>query len=172
MNHAKPTARLTTPTDLGASAQKDISGALNALLADTFALYFKTKNFHWHVSGPHFRDYHLMFDEQAEQIFAATDVVAERVRKLGGRTLRSIGDIGRHQRLADNDAAYVDPQDMLAELREDNQRVITALREAHDLCDEHNDVATASFLENFIDEAERRVWFLYEAGRRGEPTGH
>jgi len=172
MNHAKPTARLTTPTDLGASAQKDISGALNALLADTFALYFKTKNFHWHVSGPHFRDYHLMFDEQAEQIFAATDVLAERVRKLGGTTLRSIGDIGRHQRLADNDAAYVDPQDMLAELREDNQRVITALREAHDLCDEHNDVATASFLENFIDEAERRVWFLYEAGRRGEPTGH
>jgi starvation-inducible DNA-binding protein len=172
MNHAKPTARLTTPTDLGASAQKDISGALNALLADTFALYLKTKNFHWHVSGPHFRDYHLMFDEQAEQIFAATDVLAERVRKLGGTTLRSIGDIGRHQRLADNDAAYVDPQDMLAELREDNQRVITALREAHDLCDEHNDVATASFLENFIDEAERRVWFLYEAGRRGEPTGH
>ena len=172
MNHAKPTARLTTPTDLGASAQKDISGALNALLADIFALYFKTKNFHWHVSGPHFRDYHLMFDEQAEQIFAATDVLAERVRKLGGTTLRSIGDIGRHQRLADNDAAYVDPQDMLAELREDNQRVITALREAHDLCDEHNDVATASFLENFIDEAERRVWFLYEAGRRGEPTGH
>src|SRR5215471_14346844 len=177
MNTAKPVGprtapRLTTPTDLGANATKDISGALNALLADTFALYFKTKNFHWHVSGPHFRDYHLMFDEQAEQIFAATDVLAERVRKLGGTTLRSIGDIGRHQRLADNDAAYVDPQDMLAELREDNQRVITALREAHDLCDEHNDVATASFLENFIDEAERRVWFLYEAGRRGEPTGH
>ncbi|MGA7083250.1 MAG: DNA starvation/stationary phase protection protein [Pseudolabrys sp.] len=172
MNNAKPTARLTTPTDLGASAQKDITGALNALLADTFALYLKTKNFHWHVSGPHFRDFHLLFDEQADQIFATTDVLAERVRKLGGTTLRSIGDIGRHQRLADNDAAYVDPQDMLAELREDNQRVITALRETHDLCDEHNDVATASFLETFIDDAERRVWFLYEAGRRGDPTGH
>jgi starvation-inducible DNA-binding protein len=141
-------------------------------LADTFALYLKTKNFHWHVSGPHFRDFHLLFDEQADQIFATTDVLAERVRKLGGTTLRSIGDIGRHQRLADNDAAYVDPQDMLAELREDNQRVITTLRETHDLCDEHNDVATASFLETFIDDAERRVWFLYEAGRRGDPTGH
>ncbi|MGA9281388.1 MAG: DNA starvation/stationary phase protection protein [Pseudolabrys sp.] len=172
MNNAKPTARLTTPNDLGANAQKDITGALNALLADTFALYLKTKNFHWHVSGPHFRDFHLLFDEQADQIFATTDVLAERVRKLGGTTLRSIGDIGRHQRLADNDAAYVDPQDMLAELREDNQRVITALRETHDLCDEHNDVATASFLETFIDDAERRVWFLYEAGRRGDPTGH
>jgi len=172
MNNAKPTARLTTPTDLGANAQKDIAGALNTLLADTFALYMKTKNFHWHVSGPHFRDYHLLFDEHAEQIFATTDVLAERVRKLGGATLRSIGDITRHQRLSDNDAAYVDPQDMLAELREDNQRVITALRETHDLCDEHNDVATASFLETFIDDAERRVWFLYEAGRRGDPTGH
>ena len=172
MNNAKPTARLTTPTDLGANAQKDIAGALNALLADTFALYMKTKNFHWHVSGPHFRDYHLLFDEHADQIFATTDVLAERVRKLGGTTLRSIGDITRHQRLSDNDATYVDPQDMLAELREDNQRVITALRETHDLCDEHNDVATASFLETFIDDAERRVWFLYEAGRRGDPTGH
>ena len=172
MNNAKPTARLTTPTDLGANAQKDIAGALNALLADTFALYMKTKNFHWHVSGPHFRDYHLLFDEHADQIFATTDVLAERVRKLGGTTLRSIGDITRHQRLSDNDAVYVDPQDMLAELREDNQRVITALRETHDLCDEHNDVATASFLETFIDDAERRVWFLYEAGRRGDPTGH
>jgi len=172
MNNAKPTARLTTPTDLGVNAQKDIAGALNALLADTFALYMKTKNFHWHVSGPHFRDYHLLFDEHAEQIFATTDVLAERVRKLGGTTLRSIGDITRHQRLSDNDAAYVDPQDMLAELREDNQRVITALRETHDLCDDHNDVATASFLETFIDDAERRVWFLYEAGRQGDPTGH
>src|SRR6476660_6945582 len=161
MNNAKPTARLTTPTDLGANAQKDIAGALNALLADTFALYVKTKNFHWHVSGPHFRDYHLLFDEHADQIFATTDVLAERVRKLGGTTLRSIGDITRHQRLSDNDAAYVDPQDMLADLRE-----------PHDLCDEHNDVATASFLETFIDDAERRVWLLYEAGRRGDPTGH
>ena len=133
MNNAKPTARLTTPTDLGANAQKDITGALNARLADTFALYLKTKNFHWHVSGPHFRDFHLLFDEQAEQIFATTDVLAERVRKLGGTTLRSIGDIGRHQRLADNDAAYVDPQDMLAELRDDNQRVIAAARDARSL---------------------------------------
>src|SRR5437016_3842166 len=126
MNHAKPTARLTTPTDLGANAQKDIAGALNALLADTFALYLKTKNFHWHISGPHFRDYHLMLDEQSDQIFAMTDVLAERVRKLGAPTLRSIGDIGRKQRIADNDAPYVDPADMLAELRDDNQRFIGA----------------------------------------------
>ncbi len=174
MNHvAKPGARprIATPTDLGANATKDIAAALNLLLADTFALYMKTKNFHWHVSGPHFRDYHLMLDEQADQIFASTDVIAERVRKLGGVTLRSIGDISRNQRLADNDAAYVDPQDMLAELREDNQRVVAAMREAHDLCDEHNDVATASLIEVFIDEAERRVWFLYEASRVGDPTG-
>jgi starvation-inducible DNA-binding protein len=171
MSADKTKPRLATPTDLGSNATKDISGALNAILADTFALYMKTKNFHWHVSGPHFRDYHLMFDEQADQIFASTDDIAERVRKIGGNTLRSIGDIGRKQRLADNDADYVDPQDMLAELREDNQRVIASLREAHDLCDEHNDVATASLLENFIDQAERRVWFLYEASRRGSPTG-
>lgn len=172
MNHAKPAARLETPTDIGVNAQKDIAGALNALLADSFALYLKTRNFHWHVSGPHFRDYHLLFDEQAEQIFASTDILAERVRKLGASTLRSISDITRHQRLADNDEVYVDPQDMLAELRDDNQRVVAAMREAHDLCDEHNDVATASFLETFIDEAERRVWFLYEASRKGDPTGH
>jgi starvation-inducible DNA-binding protein len=164
-------ARLQTPTDLGANATKDITGSLNALLADVFALYMKTKNFHWHVSGPHFRDYHLMFDEQGEQIFAMTDDIAERVRKIGGTTLRSIGDIAQHQRLSDNDAAYVEPNDMLAELREDNQRLVTAMRETHDVCDEHGDVATASLLENFIDEAERRVWFLYEAGRRGAPTG-
>jgi starvation-inducible DNA-binding protein len=166
---AKP--RLATPTDLGANAVKDIAAGLNLLLADTFALYLKTKNFHWHVSGPHFRDYHLLLDEQADQIFAMTDVLAERVRKIGGATLRSIGDIERHQRLADNDAPYVDPQDMLAELREDNQRVVAAMRETHDVCDEHQDVATASLLEVFIDEAERRVWFLYEASRRGDPTG-
>ena len=172
MNHAKPAARLETPSDIGVNAQKDIAGALNALLADSFALYLKTRNFHWHVSGPHFRDYHLLFDEQAEQIFASTDILAERVRKLGAATLRSISDITRHQRLADNDEVYVDPQDMLAELRDDNQRVVAAMREAHDLCDEHNDVATASFLETFIDEAERRVWFLYEASRKGDPTGH
>ena len=161
----KKTPRLATPSDLGSNASKDIAGALNAILADTFALYMKTKNFHWHVSGPHFRDYHLLFDEQAAEILASTDEIAERVRKVGGNTLRSIGDIGRHQRLEDNDAADVDPQDMLAELREDNQRNIQAMREAHDVCDEHNDVATASLLENFIDQAEKRVWFLYEAGR-------
>jgi starvation-inducible DNA-binding protein len=172
MNNAKPTARLTTPTDLGANAQKDIAGALNALLADTFALYLKTKNFHWHISGPHFRDYHLMLDEQSDQIFAMTDVLAERVRKLGAPTLRSIGDISRKQRIADNDAPYVDPADMLAELRDDTQRFIAAMRETHDVCDEHNDVATTSLLEVYIDEAERRVWFLFEAGRRGDPTGH
>jgi len=171
MSADKTKPRLATPTDLGSNATKDISGALNAILADTFALYLKTKNFHWHVSGPHFRDYHLMFDEQADQLFASTDIIAERVRKIGGITLRSIGDIGRKQRLADNDAEYVDPQDMLAELRDDNQRVVASMREAHDLCDEHKDVATASLLENFIDQAERRVWFLYEASRRGSPTG-
>ncbi|HEU5017763.1 MAG TPA: DNA starvation/stationary phase protection protein [Pseudolabrys sp.] len=164
--------RLATPTDLGANARKDLSGALNAVLADIFAIFMKTKNFHWHMSGPHFRDYHLLLDEQSAEIFATIDVIAERVRKLGGMTLHSIGDIARHQRLADNDAPYVEPQDMLAELRDDNQRLIGAMREAHDLCDDHNDVATASFLETFIDEAEKRVWFLYEAGRRGDPTGH
>jgi len=172
MNHAKPSPRLSTPTDLGTNASKDIAGALNALLADSFALYLKTKNFHWHVSGPHFRDYHLLLDEQADQIFATIDVLAERVRKLGQQTLRSIGDISRQQRISDNDAAYVDPQDMLAELRDDNQRFITSMRETHDVCDEHGDVATTSLLEVYIDEAEKRVWFLYEAGRRGDPTGH
>jgi starvation-inducible DNA-binding protein len=169
---AKATPRLKTPTDLGANASKDIAGALNAILADTFALYMKTKNFHWHVSGPHFRDYHLMFDEQAAELFASTDELAERVRKIGGNTLRSIGDIARKTRIADNDADYVTPDDMLAELRDDTQRTVAAMREAHDLCDEHNDVATASLLENFIDQAEKRVWFLYEAGRKGGPDGH
>jgi starvation-inducible DNA-binding protein len=163
---AKPP--LASPTDLGSNATKDIAGALNALLADTFTLYLKTKNFHWHMSGPHFRDYHLLLDEHGDQIFAMTDVLAERVRKVGGTTIRSIGDIARKQRIADNDADYVTPQDMLAELRDDTQRFITAMRETHNLCDEHNDVATASLLENYIDEAERRVWFLYEATRRGE----
>jgi starvation-inducible DNA-binding protein len=170
---AKPvTPRLKTPTDLKSNATRDIAGALNLILADTFTLYMKTKNFHWHVSGPHFRDYHLLLDEQADQIFASTDVIAERVRKIGGNTLRSIGDIARHQRLSDNDAKYVDPQDMLAELRDDNQRVIASMREAHGLCDEYEDVATASLLEVFIDEAEKRVWFLYETSRKGDPTGH
>lgn len=166
------TARLKTPTDLGSNATKDISAALNAILADTFALYLKTKNFHWHVSGPHFRDYHLMFDEQAAAIFASTDELAERVRKIGGQTLRSIGDIGRHQTIEDNDETYVDPQDMLAELRADTQTTIEAMRKAHKLADEHEDVATASLLENFIDQAERRAWFLFEAARKGDGTGH
>lgn len=148
------------------------AAALNALLADTFALYVKTRSLHWHVSGPHFRDYHLLFDEHADQIFSATDVIAERVRKIGASTLRSIGDISRYQRIADNDAPYVDPDDMLAEVRDDNQRFIGALREVHDVCEEHNDVATASLLEVFIGEAERRVWFLYETGCQGDPTGH
>src|SRR6266699_3383109 len=147
-------ASLATPTGLGADAVRDISGALTILLADMFALYLKTKNFHWHVSGPHFRDYHLLLDEQADQIFAITDPIAERVRKLGGTTLRSVGHIARLQRLKDNDADYVTPLDMLAELRDDNRQFATSLREMHDLCDEHGDVATASLLEVWIDEAE------------------
>jgi starvation-inducible DNA-binding protein len=156
---------LKTPSALGENARRDISAELNALLADVFALYLKTKNFHWHMSGPHFRDYHLLLDEQSDEIYGITDPVAERVRKLGGVTLRSIGDIARHQRLSDNDAEFVTPQDMLAELREDNARVADFMRKTHELCDEYNDVATASLLENWIDEAERRVWFLFEAGR-------
>jgi starvation-inducible DNA-binding protein len=159
-------APLQTPTDLGSQATKDVSAALNLLLADLFALYLKTKNFHWHVSGPHFRDYHLLLDEQADQLYATTDPVAERVRKLGGTTLRSIGQISRLQRVKDNDADYVTPDDMLAELREDNQRLAARMRQAHNVCDEHGDVATASLIEVWIDEAERRVWFLFEAGRK------
>ena len=158
---------LVTPTDLGAKASADISGAMNAILADVFALYLKTKNFHWHMSGPHFRDYHLLLDEQSDQIYAMTDPIAERIRKVGGATLRSIGHIARLQRIKDNDAEYVDPQDMLAELREDNQSLAARLREAHDVVDEARDVATASLIENWIDETERRVWFLFEASRRG-----
>src|SRR5437762_230645 len=164
--HRKPA--LDTPTSLGSEATRDISGALNALLADFFALYLKTKNFHWHVSGPHFRDYHLLLDEQADQLYATTDPIAERVRKLGGGTLRSIGHIARLQRLLDNDAEYVAPLDMLAELREDNARLAERMRETHGVCDEHHDVATASLLEVWIDEAERRAWFLFEATRPGE----
>jgi len=159
-------APIETPTDLGSQATKDISAALSLLLADFFALYLKTKNFHWHVSGPHFRDYHLLLDEQADQLYATTDPIAERVRKLGGTTLRSIGQISRLQRVADNDADYVTASDMLAELREDNQQLAVRMREAHRICDEHGDVATASLIEVWIDEAERRVWFLYEAGRK------
>ena len=160
------TAALTTPTNLTANATRDLSAALTTLLADFFALYIKTKNFHWHMSGPHFRDYHLLFDEQGDQIFAATDAIAERVRKIGGTTIRSIGHIGRLQRLHDNDADYVKPLDMLAELREDNIQLAASMREVHGLCDEHGDVASASLLENWIDEAERRTWFLFEATRR------
>jgi starvation-inducible DNA-binding protein len=161
-------APLKTLSDLKADAVRDIAGALNILLADVFALYLKTKNFHWHMSGPHFRDYHLMLDEQADQIFAVTDPIAERVRKLGRLTLRSIGHIGRLQRVLDNDADYVTPVDMLAELRDDNRQLVTNLREAQGLCDEHGDVATASLIEVWIDEAERRTWFLFEATRGRE----
>ena len=153
-------------TDLPAEATRDIGAALRGLLADIFALYLKTKNFHWHMSGRHFRDYHLLLDEQADQIFAMTDPIAERARKIGGTTLRSIGDITRHQRIPDNDADYVDPQDMLAELRDDNIRLTRSMRQAHAVCDEHNDVATASLLETWIDEGERRSWFLFEASHQ------
>jgi len=156
---------LTTPSDLGTNAVRDVSCALTILLADVFSLYLKTKNFHWHMSGLHFRDYHLMLDEQGNQIFAMTDAIAERARKIGGRTIHSIGDIGRRQRLMDNDAEYVTPDNMLAELRDDNLRLVEFMRETHSLCDEHSDVATASLLENWIDETERRVWFLYETTR-------
>ena len=164
--------RLGTRSDLPNAARRDICGALNALLADAFALYVKTKNFHWHMSGPHFRDYHLLLDEQADQVYAMTDPIAERVRKLGFTTLTSIGHIARLARIADNDAEYVDPLDMLAELRDDNQAMAARMRETHGLCDEHRDVATASLLEVWIDEAERRTWFLFEASRRGDREGH
>lgn len=162
---------LGTPTDLSAAATKDIAAAMNAILADVFALYVKTKNFHWHLSGPHFRDYHLLFDEQADQVFAMTDAIAERVRKVGGSTIRSIGQIAKMQRVSDNDAQYVEPSDMLAELREDNKSLAARLREAHNVCEEHRDIATASLIEVWIDETERRTWFLYEAGRRGDSGG-
>src|ERR1700674_12883 len=161
-------APLETPTDLKSNAVKEIAGALTILLADMFALYLKTKNFHWHVSGPHFRDYHLLLDEQAEQIFATTDDIAERVRKIGGMTLRSIGHVSRLQRVLDNDADFVTPLDMLAELRDDNKQLAANLRETHGLCDEHGDVASASLIENWIDEAERRTWFLFETSRSAE----
>jgi starvation-inducible DNA-binding protein len=159
-------APLATRTDLSRAAVKDISGAMNAILADVFALYLKTKNFHWHMSGPHFRDYHLLLDEHADQLFAMTDPVAERVRKLGGITLRSIGQISRTQRVLDNDAEYVEPLDMLAELAEDNKTLTARLRQAHNVCEKHRDVATASLIEVWIDETERRAWFLFEATRR------
>jgi starvation-inducible DNA-binding protein len=168
---SRRSAALHTPTDLTANATQDVAAGLNLLLADAFALYLKTKNFHWHMSGPHFRDYHLLLDEQSEQIIATTDALAERVRKIGGATLHSIGHIARLQRVRDNDADYVTPHDMLAELREDNLQMVKRMREAHGLCDEHGDIASASLLENWIDEAERRVWFLFEANRRDDAPG-
>ncbi len=167
LDHAKEHRKvpLATPSDLKSNAIKDIAAALNVLLSDVFSLYLKTKNFHWHMSGPHFRDYHLLLDEHGDQIFAMTDPIAERVRKIGGITIHSIGEISRKQRLKDNDADYVTPMDMLAELREDNRQLTTSMREVHELCEEHGDVATASLLEVWIDETERRTWFLFEIGR-------
>src|SRR5947208_5057971 len=156
---------LTTPTDLTPSASKDIAGAMNAILADVFALYLKTKNFHWHMSGPHFRDYHLLLDEQGDQLFAMTDPIAERIRKIGGSTLKSIGHISRLQRVLDNDADYVAPSDMIAELAEDNKTLAARLREAHNVCDEDRDVATTRLIEVWIDESERPTWFLSEITR-------
>jgi starvation-inducible DNA-binding protein len=173
MNDAKARQRaaLDTPTHLTSNATKDLSAGLNAVLADMFALYLKTKNFHWHMTGPHFRDYHLLLDEQADQLFAMTDVLAERARKIGAPTLKSIGQIAKMQRVLDNDADYVEPTDMLAELREDNANLTANLREAHELCDKHRDIATASFLEVWIDETERRAWFLYSSSARPDSGG-
>jgi starvation-inducible DNA-binding protein len=165
-------APIDTPTNLSAEATRDVAAAMNAILADVFALYLKTKNFHWHLSGPHFRDYHLMFDEHGDQLFAMTDPIAERIRKIGGSTLKSIGHIARLQRVLDNEAEYVDPEDMLAELCEDNKALTARLRESHNVCDEHGDVATTSLVENWIDETERRTWFLFGASRRGMTGGH
>ncbi|HEX9392546.1 MAG TPA: DNA starvation/stationary phase protection protein [Usitatibacteraceae bacterium] len=164
-------APLNTPTGLKAKATEDLSAALTTLLADVYALYLKTKNFHWHMSGPHFRDYHLLLDDQAEELFAITDDIAERVRKVGGTTLRSVGHIARLQRILDNDADFVTPLDMLAELREDNKQLAAYMRATHELCDEHGDVAGASLLENWIDEAEKRSWFLFETTRAGATRG-
>ena len=169
---AKRTAPLRTPTDRSPEGVRDISAAMNSILADVFALYLKTKNFHWHMSGPHFRDYHVLLDEQAEQLYAMTDPAAERVRKLGGTTLRSIGHIARLQRFKDNDADYVDPSDMLAELCEDNKALVSSLRAAHHVCEKHEDIATASLIEVWIDESERRTWFLFESGRPADSAGH
>ena len=160
------------PTDLGEKASKDISGAMNSVLADVFALYLKTKNFHWHVSGPHFRDYHLMLDDQGEELFAMTDPIAERVRKLGGTTLRSIGHISKLQSISDNDADFVEPSDMIAELCQDNIKLTTRMRVAHDICDKYNDSATASLIEEWIDQTEKRAWFLFETSRKLDSSGH
>jgi len=164
-NEERRKAPLKTPTDLPEAASREIASVMNAILADTFALYLKTKNFHWHVSGSHFRDYHLMFDEQADQLFAMTDPIAERIRKLGGMTLRSIGHVSRLQRVIDNDADYVDPVDMLTELCEDSKQFTEQLRDAHSLCDKHRDIATVSLIDDWIDESEKRTWFLFESSR-------
>lgn len=168
----KQEAPLNTPTDLTPKAAIDISASMNAILADIFALYLKTKNFHWHMSGPHFRDYHLLLDEQADQLFAMTDAIAERIRKMGGTTLRSIGHISRIQRVLDNDAAFVEPEDMLSELREDSKTLASRLREVHGICESHHDIASASLIETWIDETERRTWFLFEASRHSDSSGH
>lgn len=168
----RPAPALDTPTDLSPVAVGALSEALNAILADTLALYVKTKNFHWHMSGPHFRSYHLLLDDQSEQILASVDELAERVRKIGGTTLHSIGQIARLKRIADNDEDFVSPRDMLSELMADNKAAIESMRAAHKLADEHEDVATASLLENYIDAAEKRTWFLFEAGRGADRTGH
>ena len=164
-------AETDMPTRLGADATRAVTAALNGILADVFALYLKTKNFHWHMSGPHFRDYHLLLDEHGDQIFAMTDAIAERVRKVGGSTIKSIGQVSRTQRIVDNDADFVEPSDMLAELREDNQALTSRLRDAHNVCNEHRDVGTASLIEVWIDETERRTWFLFETGGRGDSSG-
>jgi starvation-inducible DNA-binding protein len=168
----RPAAALDTPTDLAPEAVKAVSEALNTILADSYALYLKTKNFHWHVSGPHFRDYHLLFDEQAEGILANTDDVAERVRKIGGVTLKSIGQISKTQTIEDNEDEYVTPSDMLRELMNDNKKIVAFMREAHGICDDHEDVATASLIEVWIDQAEKRLWFLFEASRMADRQGH
>ena len=172
LKRGRPAPELDTPTDLDDKAVTEISKALNEILADSFALYLKTKNFHWHVSGPHFRDYHVLLDEQADAIFATTDPLAERVRKLGGTTLRSIGHISRVQTLQDNDDQFVGPTEMLRELMADNKAVAAAMRKAHELCEEHHDAASASLLEMYIDETEKRTWFLFEASRKADATGH
>ena len=172
MKKSNPVSRLCTTSDLSAEGITKIQQALNPLLADVFALYLKTKNFHWHLSGPHFRDYHLMFDEHADQLFEMTDDIAERVRKLGAQTLHSISEISKEQRIKDNNEPYVDPLDMLNELKDDNLNLLGSMREAHEVCDQYNDVATASLLENWIDETERRIWFLFEAAQDTDSTGH
>ena len=169
---SKPAAALDTPTDLDEAAVKAVSAALNGLLADAFALHMKTKNFHWHVSGPHFRDYHLMLDDQAADIFSATDDMAERVRKIGGTTLRSIGHIAKLQTIEDNDAEFVPPAMMLRELMNDNKKVAENMRKAHEVCDDHDDIASASFIENWLDQTEKRTWFLFEASRNATDGGH